>query len=237
MSDVRDPLSLPHRRILVVAPHQDDESLGCGGLIAALAADGRALSILFVTDGGASHRNSPTWPRARLATQREQEAEEALVRLGAASAPRIFLRLPDAAMPPAGTPAHAAALARVTELVRAFEPDLVILPWRRDPHSDHRDAWLLTTQALSAAGLDPERLEYAVWLDELGHPDDHPLPGEAERVVFDIDAQVARKRAAVAAHLSQASDLIVDDPEGFRLSAGTIARLTGPLEAYWRPLQ
>src|SRR5690606_16204888 len=53
-----DPLSLPARRITVIAPHPDDESLGCGGLIAALAADGRAVQVVFVTDGAGSHPNS-----------------------------------------------------------------------------------------------------------------------------------------------------------------------------------
>ena len=47
---------LSSKKILVVAPHPDDESLGCGGLIAKLAASGSAFCVLFVTDGGASHR-------------------------------------------------------------------------------------------------------------------------------------------------------------------------------------
>ena len=66
------------RKILVVAPHPDDETLGCGGLISLLAQNGSAFYIVFVTDGSASHRNSRAWPSARLAAQREQEARNAL---------------------------------------------------------------------------------------------------------------------------------------------------------------
>jgi LmbE family N-acetylglucosaminyl deacetylase len=55
------------RKILVVAPHPDDETLGCGGLISLLAQNGSAFYIVFVTDGSASHRNSRAWPSARLA--------------------------------------------------------------------------------------------------------------------------------------------------------------------------
>ncbi|MCB8837963.1 PIG-L family deacetylase [Aurantimonas sp. VKM B-3413] len=231
----RHPSSLAGQRILVVAPHPDDEALGCGGLIAELAAAGRCFHILFVTDGGASHPASRTWSRKRLAMQREREAAEALARLGAGDQPRTFLRLPDAAMPPRGEPAHAEALDRTVALVREFGPDLALLPWRRDPHCDHRGSWHLVTEALESVAAPARTLEYAIWLDELGAPADRPEPGEAELVVFDLTPEAAaRKLSAVDAHLSQTGKLIDDDPTGFCLSPETIRRLTGPREAYWR---
>lgn len=236
MTDAVDPALLAAQRILVIAPHQDDESLGCGGLIALLAGQGRRFHVVFVTDGGASHLNSPTWPRHRLSAQREVEAAEALCVLGAGDHPRTFLRLPDAGMPRPGEDAHAAALSTLVAVIEDFRPDLVLLPWRRDPHRDHRDSWSLTHLALEAARRHPQTLEYAIWLDEIGTDDDRPLPREAEAVVFAIDDAVALKRAATLAHISQATDLIDDDPFAFRLTAQTIDRLTGPRETYWRPL-
>ncbi|MEF2072207.1 PIG-L deacetylase family protein [Consotaella aegiceratis] len=229
--------ALSTRRVLVIAPHPDDEALGCGGLLARLAHRGGRVHVVFVTDGGASHPRSQHWPRARLAAQRELEAAEALRRLGLAAQDRSFLRLSDAAMPPLETPDGATALSTLTAIVQSFEPDLVLLPWRRDPHCDHRDAWALTQAALKRTGLTPMQLEYAVWLDEFGEPDDRPVPGEAERVGFDISDVTPIKRAAVAAHLSQTTDLINDDPAAFRLTAQTIDRLTGPVEHYWRALR
>ena len=92
---------LAAKRILVVAPHPDDESLGCGGLIAKLAAAGRLFHTLFVTDGGASHSASFKWPRRRLAAQREWEAADALHFLGIGGHARTFLRLRDGDMPSA----------------------------------------------------------------------------------------------------------------------------------------
>jgi LmbE family N-acetylglucosaminyl deacetylase len=231
-----DPASIGARRVLVVAPHPDDESLGCGGLIWHLARNGARIHLLFVTDGGASHPGSRLWPRRRLAEQREAEAAEALARLGIADAPRRFLRLPDADMPPPGSPGFAAAVETVAGLVSDLRPDLALLPWRRDPHRDHRDAFALVAQALARAGTACATLEYAIWLDELGAPGDHPRPEEAERLAFDVSAALPAKRAAVAAHLSQTTDLVPDDPEAFRLTPATIERLTGPAETYWRPL-
>ena len=230
-------LKLAHaRKVLVVAPHPDDETLGCGGLISLLAQNGRVFYIVFVTDGSASHRNSSAWPAARLATQREREASNALACLGIENAPRRFLRLPDANMPAPGDPAWESAAAAVSDILQRYAPDLVLLPWRRDPHCDHRASWLLTQHALRHASVRPDTLEYAIWLDELGEVEDHPKPGEVELIQLNVGSALASKRAAIAAHVSQTTDLIADDPAGFRLTPQTIARLTQSTEVFWRPI-
>lgn len=233
---MRSPLSLHARRIAVVAPHPDDEALGCGGLIAALAGAGRTFRVIFVTDGTASHPGSRLWPRDRLAAVRRAEACEALRELGLGEDAALFLELPDAAMPGFKTQRGQAARADLAKAFSLFDPGLVLLPWRRDPHRDHRDAWALTSAALSRARLSPDTLEYAVWLDEIGNEADHPRHGEAERIDFDVGAVLPAKRRAVMAHRTQTTDLIDDDPSAFRLSAATLGRLLGPVETYWRPL-
>jgi LmbE family N-acetylglucosaminyl deacetylase len=225
------------RRILVVAPHPDDESLGCGGLISLAARNGSAFYIIFVTDGAASHSNSRAWPRDRLVAQREQEACRALACLGIEDAPRLFLRLADANMPAPEATAWRRAVADVRGVLQRFAPDLLILPWRRDPHCDHRASWLIAQDALAHTALHPEILEYAIWLDEFGEPGDRPKRGETEPVRISVGDVLAEKRAAIAAHISQTTDLIADDPEGFRLTPQTIARLTQSTEVYLRPLR
>ena len=132
--------------MLVIAPHPDDETLGCGGLIAACVERGHRVHTIFVTDGGASHPNSRLWSRPRLAACREAEAAEALRRLGAGNEPRTFLRLEDAAMPAPGTSAHSQAVAAIAAILRTLAPRLIVLPWRRDPHCDHRASWQLTME-------------------------------------------------------------------------------------------
>lgn len=227
-------LATSAKNILVVAPHPDDESLGCGGLIATLAAKQRNFHTVFVTDGGASHPGSRTWPRNRLAAHRELEAAEALCRLGIGQQPRTFFRLRDADMPPPSSPEWHAALNAVIFLVSTFRPDLALLPWRRDPHRDHRDSWLLFTEAFARISASPTILEYAIWLEEFGQEADYPRSDEVETLAFDISPVIAKKRAAVAAHVSQTGDLIDDDPSGFRLQTATLDRLIGPSETYFR---
>ncbi len=200
-----------------------------------LRGDGRTVKVVFVTDGGASHTGSRHWPRWRLAARRREEALAALECLGVPARDAHFLDLADADMPPAGSPLDLGAVDTLTRLMAGFKPDLVLMPWRRDPHCDHRDAWRLTHDALSRTERQVLTLEYAVWLDEIGAPADHPGKDEAERIVFDITPAVDAKRLAVAAHVSQTSDLIHDDPAGFRLKPETIDRLCRPFEIYWRP--
>ena len=67
---------------LILAPHPDDESLGCGGLIAQCCAAGTPPHVVILTDGCNSHPNSQTHPPERLRHLREEEAREALLLLG-----------------------------------------------------------------------------------------------------------------------------------------------------------
>src|SRR5437762_1448664 len=53
------------RPLLVLAPHPDDESLGCGGLIAESCARGGTVHVVILTDGTRSPPNSKTHPAAR----------------------------------------------------------------------------------------------------------------------------------------------------------------------------
>jgi LmbE family N-acetylglucosaminyl deacetylase len=230
------PAKLTARKILVIAPHPDDESLGCGGLINTLAGQGRSFHIVFVTDGGASHTGSHKWSRQRLATRREQEAANALRHLGIGDQPRTFLRLRDAAMPSIFSVERRSAVAEMNSIIRSFRPDLILMPWRRDSHCDHRDSWRLVMDSMPLGPTKPATLEYAIWLEELGRIEDYPRADEAEPVTFNVTSALRNKRAAIAAHLSQTTDLIDDDPGAFRLTSKTIARLTDTFETYWRPL-
>lgn len=225
----RDLLAV--RAALVVAPHPDDEALGCGGLLAALAEAGARLGVVFVTDGGASHPRSQDWPRPRLAALRAEEAAASLAALGAADAARVHLGLPDAGIERHGA-AWSSAIGQMVAFAEALRPELVLVPWRRDPHRDHRDAHALAAEALRRTGLRPRLLEYAIWLDELGAEGDRPRAGEVYTSRLDIAPWRSRKRAAVESHRSQLGLVVQDDPRGFVLSSSTVNRLTDGDEVY-----
>ncbi|WP_284247414.1 PIG-L deacetylase family protein, partial [Methylobacterium haplocladii] len=97
--------------LVVVAPHPDDESLGCGGLIALACAAGRAVRLVVLSDGCGSHTHSRTHPPERLRALRETETLNAVAELGLAAGHLSFLGLPDASVPSGGPDAEAAARA------------------------------------------------------------------------------------------------------------------------------
>ena len=218
-------------RPLILAPHPDDESLGCGGLIAAACAAGRPPLVVILTDGAASHPGSLDYPPPRLARLRQAEALDATARLGLPAERLMFLNFPDAALPGDGA-AFAAAAARLAALAREQRCGVVIGPWRHDPHCDHEAGALLAQAVAEQAGL-PLR-SYPVWGWLL--PPDTMLP-EIRRGGWrlDIAAQLPRKRQAIAAHASQYGALITDSPDGFRLPAALLAVFDRPHEVFIAP--
>lgn len=219
------PASLP-APVWVVAPHPDDEALGCGGLIAALGAAGREVRALLLSDGGLSHPSSPSHPRERLAGARLAEWQAGLAELGVPAARTRTLGLPDGEL-------HACAEAIIRGALAAFReapPGTLLLPWARDPHPDHRAAWAPLLRAARAfPGV--RLLAYTVWLEERGDPADHPRPGETRPLTLDVRPWLAPKRRAIRAHRTQLG-LIADDPRGFTLPTSLVGRALNGTETY-----
>lgn len=218
-------------KTLVVAPHADDESLGCGGAIALLRNFGKDVSILLLTDGTLSHPNSRKYPKEKLRGLREDELKEAAAILGVDAKEITFFRYQDRAFPKANQPEFAAAVTRCRRLLQKIQPQTILVPWRRDPHPDHRAAFQLIERAKNARH---KIIEYPIWLYELAESEDAPLAREVSAFRLDISSVVGMKQRAIRAHRSQISDLIDDDPDGFRLSAEVLANFAEPSEVYLR---
>ncbi len=217
---------------LVIAPHPDDESLGCGGLLALLSQYQQPTQILFVSDGTASHPHSRAYPPQRLRALRELEALAALAALGVQSSQATFLHLPDRQVPGAGTTGFADALARISSVVQDQLPATVVLPWERDPHPDHRASWQLVQAACQTLPQPPRILEYPIWLKVIGTQNDLPASGERFGWRLDIQQVWHQKQQAIAAHQSQLGTVITDDPAGFTLDAKALEQFTPPWEIY-----
>ena len=168
----------PLRRVLVLAPHPDDESIGAGGTIARLAGAGTHVTVLLVTDGEATI-GSPDGP-AQTGRRRRDEMALACAQLGVP--PPVPLGLPDGEL--------ATVLPTLTDALRGIlldeAPDAVIAPWPFERHEDHR----VVTRALVAAAAGD--------LPVYGYESHTPIPAPSH--VFDISATLAHKRAALRAH-------------------------------------
>lgn len=220
---------------VIVVPHPDDEALGCGGLLALLRRADVPVAAVLVSDGSMSHPHSQDFSAVARRELRYAEFRHALAVLGVEESDDnvLYLGLPDGQVPTPGQPGFAEATARLAAFIAAKQAATVLVPWRRDPHPDHRATSQLTAAALSSLPQPPRRLEYVVWAWERATPADLPQPGEGIGFRLDIAAVLPRKQRALAAHRSQlAPGTIADDPGGFLLSAEMLAHFAQPFESF-----
>lgn len=172
------------RRVLVLAPHPDDETIGCGGTVARLTARGAEVLVVVATDGEATV-GAASRP-AEIARRRRNEVTAACRTLGVERAP-WFLGLPDG-----GLVHHGRALTgSAQEALDELRPQVVLTPWLLDGHPDHR----AVTAALARA-TPPEPVQ--VW----GYGAHTPVV--ATRVVPTSDV-LDRKRTALEQHETAAA--------------------------------
>ncbi len=186
-------------RVVVVAAHPDDETLGAGGLIRVAADRGLDVHLVLLTAGEASHPDSPTHNPDRLAALRIDESRAAL----AALAP--VARLTVVGIADGGVEqAHATALEAVVDAVGEHGAStLLVAPWRHDGHTDHDAAGRVA--ALAAVRTDATLVEYPIWLWHWGTEDDAPW-GRMRRLELTPDVAHA-KRAALDLHTTQVRPL------------------------------
>ncbi len=175
----------------MIAPHPDDESIGCGGAVALHGDRGDRVGVLFLTsgEGGLPNRSA-----AEAWATREAEARLAVADLSAELSG--FLRLPDGRVGDDMDRSAAAAAAAIRE----FLPDLIYLPHPDEDHADH--AACLPVVGRAYALLDrpePWLLGYEVW-----------TPLRRYDQVEDVSGVYARKLAAVRRHASQVADFAYD---------------------------
>ena len=199
-------------------------------MMAEVAGAGGTLRVVYLSDGSASHPGSRNFSPARLAKLRAEEARSALKILGVRDEP-VFYGLPDGTLSILPSASRASTIERLSAEIAAFEPDVVLAPWRRDPHPDHMAAAALTTAAIAASTLAPRILSYEVWLPIRGSDAERPRTEEATTHATSLDPAIReRKRRALLAHATQTTSLIDDDPRGFRIDDALIARWIGPTE-------
>ena len=150
--------------IFVVAPHPDDETLGCGGAIALHAQRGQGVRVVFLTDGESSHTGHPTLLREELAARRRAEALAALGALGVAEPVRaaVFLGAPDGQLARLGLDARHALVDALAGHIGAMKPEAVFAPYSLGGSTEHSAACELAIAACALTG-GAVLLEYPVW--------------------------------------------------------------------------
>ncbi|TCP71920.1 PIG-L family deacetylase [Sphingomonas sp. PP-CE-1G-424] len=212
-----------HGPWLVLAPHPDDETLGCGALIAAVSAAGGRVHTAFLTDGSGSHPDAPGWSAQRIAGLRRREAQAAVRILGGV-ADVLHLDWPDATPAKPGDPVFARSVDRLVVWCRRRGIRQIAVTWSGDPHCDHEAAAALAVAA--AARLRCRLYDYLVWgwtVDALTQR----LRG-VRALAIDSKAGRPNQRRAMACHRSQRGGRIVGARENFRLPRAMLRLIDRP---------
>jgi len=214
---------------VVLAPHPDDESLGCGGLIAACCAAGRAPMVAILTDGAASHPGSREIPPEQLKLIRAREVHQAVAHLGLPPERLVLCGYPDSDAPCSGRAFDDAV--RVLSGLCSHEPGCtaIVAPWRHDPHHDHEAASLIAAGVAAECGI--RHIAYPVW-GWLLPPDQMVATEQSGGWRLDIATFLPAKHRAIQAHKSQYGNLITDDPGGFQLPPALLSVFEVPFETY-----
>ena len=170
--------------ILVLAPHPDDETIGCGGTLCQHARRGDRITAVFFTSGelGLKHL-----PRNQAQAIREREARNAAKILGLRNL--HFFRAPDWCL----SDSLKKTAQRLRPILKSASPQLIYVPHQREWHPDHKAALPILRAALRGARIRaPEVRTYEVWtpLTEFDH-------------VVNITAPMPLKLRALRAHRSQ----------------------------------
>ncbi len=196
-------------RLLVLAPHPDDESVATGGLLQHALEVGSRVMVVFFTDGDnnpwAQRASELRWPitavdRARFAVRRRREARRALERLGVSPESVVFLGFPDQGASDLLLHANEVAMRKVTEVLREWRPTVVVGPSLLDLHPDHSALGVMLCLALESLA---DTLAPRYHIRFLVHNPKLLASHEGSLVLPLTETQRARKRAAIACHRTQ----------------------------------
>jgi LmbE family N-acetylglucosaminyl deacetylase len=178
----------PSQRMLVIAPHPDDETLGVGGLIARQRRRGMGVVVAAVTDGENCYPGS-----GGLGEIRRVEQESALKRLGVEPDNIVRLRLPDSAVS-----------SKEEELVGSLMPHVsnetnIVAPWLGDFHPDHEACGRAAIEVARRTGAPLTFYFFWTW-----HRGTTQLIGNLPLVSLSLEADLLRaKTEALLHHRSQ----------------------------------
>lgn len=180
------------RSALVLAPHYDDEVLGCGGLVAQLSAGGAAVRVLFLSDGGAVAGEGEE--RRQYVERRRAEARQATAVLGIAGFDELLL--PDGALEQ-----HFEALQDgIRRALLSLRPELLLVTSPLEVSSDHRAAFAAVHRLVGEA-RSPDPLAAAVSaIRVLAYEVNQPLYPD---LLVDVGDQVPQIEQAMACYASQ----------------------------------
>lgn len=155
-------LTPSQKSAIVFSPHQDDETLGCGGAIALKRQQGAKVKVVFMTDG--RYGKLQPMETTEFINLRKQEAITALDTLGVADSDIVFLDRLDGTLASLSGESRQNLIEQIVQLLRQTAPGEVYVPHRKDFHADHEATYDLVRTAIAQSGMQVELLQYPIWI-------------------------------------------------------------------------
>ncbi|AKG24755.1 hypothetical protein IJ00_20085 [Calothrix sp. 336/3] len=150
-----------NKKAIVFAPHEDDETFGCGGAIAIKRSQGIPVKVVFITDG---RYGRPSWITPdNIISHRQQEATDALNVLGVTPEDIYFLSQEDSKLSDLSPESHQELVTKIQEIIKNFQPEEVYVTYQYDKHADHQASYNIVTEAIAKSGISVEILQYPIW--------------------------------------------------------------------------
>ena len=181
---------------LVVAPHPDDETLGCGGTLLRRKAEGGTIGWLLMTE----LNKNWGWTDLQI-SKRENEIDQVREFLGISKENLYQLGFPTTRL---DTIPRADLVASISDVFKSFEPEELFLPHPGDIHSDHR----ITFEAASACSKwfrypSLKRILAYETLSETEFGFDQVVGGFRPNLFVNITDQLQQKIAVLSAYQSE----------------------------------
>jgi N-acetylglucosamine malate deacetylase 1 len=157
------PLKNSETSAMVFSPHQDDETFGCGGMIAQKREQKIPVTVAFLTDGRGCYGSDPQIQN-QIIQIRKQESLTALSILGVNSSDIHFLNYRDGSLTTLNLQAQQEIINQISELLKLYQPGEVYVPHRKDCHQDHEATYNLVKQAVTQSKITTEILQYPIWV-------------------------------------------------------------------------
>lgn len=205
--------------VVVIAPHPDDEVIGCGGTLRRHVECGDPVCVIYLTRGESS-RGFPWLTESERQDTRQREAIAGCAQLGVCDT--VFLNGVD------GKLSSGAVVRRVTrqlaELLTARRPKVIYVPHADDKHEDHGAAFRMTSHLVQDLLPGAKLYQYELW---------SPLTAD---FAVDITAQMRVKVKAIHCHrLPLDAFNYVNTTVGLAAyRSGTLLQRTGYAEAFKR---
>ena len=231
------------RSALVLAPHPDDETLGCGAAILHKRTAGTPVRIVVATDGRGD-AGSRTRPPDELVNLRRAEAIEACSRLGVGLPDLHFLDFEDGHLAASSERLDAC----IRDIVRRMGPEEILVPALADRHPDHRALSQAVRRLIVAGEVKCAVYEYPIWYWQR-----YPWVSQPKNIIdaacrflsdpvcaclgprpalVRTDGVLERKRAAIRAYRSQTGSL-EGEPGWWTFPQGFVAGFLGSYEIFF----